>query len=152
MLPEVDWDIYQVASGLRSPIALSAAVLCATLQLGAPLVLFYVNFQRELEILREPEGASESNWSAIVQTRELILLGFLRIIFVLYNLLLEFRQLNDDGLNLTLFLVALPEFSTAGLFLGAVLNLTARTLISACIVLLMVRCRDSNHGCRIRTR
>ena len=52
---DIDWDIYQIASGLRSPVVLFAAAVCALIQIGAPLAVFHANWKVE----RQPSSQSD---------------------------------------------------------------------------------------------
>lgn len=132
---DVDWDIYQIASGLRSPAVLLAAGVCALIQIGAPLAVFYANYKHEIESLHD----IKSGEGKVTEPGDVMLLTFLRLIFVMYNLVLELRELDGDGgSRLTLFLVALPQFSTSGLCTGSLLNFMARLMVSVCIVLVML--------------
>ena len=140
MLPSVDWDIYQIAAGLPTPTVLLSAAVCAAIQICAPLALLYVNWQAEENLLDELlPGAGGGDQPEQAEARELLILAFLRTVFVLYNLILELRLLqDDDAMRLTLFLSALPEFSTCGLWIGVLLNLTARMAVAGCTVLVML--------------
>merc|ERR1711935_1024973 len=132
---EVDWDIYQIAVGLRSPAVLLAAGVCALIQIGAPLAVFYANYKHEIESLHD----IKSGEGKVTEPGDVMLLTFLRLIFVMYNLVLELRELDGDGgSRLTLFLAALPQFSTTGLCMGSLLNFMARLMVSVCIVLVML--------------
>ena len=132
---DVDWDIYQIAAGLRSPAVLLAAVTCAAIQILSPLAVFYANIKQEKQDLHDIQlGLGE-----ITDPTNVMVLTFLKFIFVMYNLVLELRELDgDDGTRLTLFLAALPQFSTTGLCMGAFCNSVARLMVSVCIVLVML--------------
>ena len=73
---EVDWDIYQIAAGLRSPAVLLAAVTCAAIQILAPLAVFYANIQEEISDLHDIRlGLGE-----ITDPTNVIVLTFLKFI------------------------------------------------------------------------
>ena len=132
---DVDWDIYQIAAGLSSPPVLFAAAVCAAIQIGAPIAVFYVNLKEYKEEMR----VITTDASQGLEPKDVVIVFFLRMVFVLYNLILELRELNgDDSKRLTLFLVALPQFSTCRLCLGAFCNFAARIMVSVSIVLVML--------------
>ena len=132
---DVDWDIYQIAAGLSSAEVIFAAAVCAAIQLGAPLAVFYVNWKAYAAELADPQYLDADH----AEPKEVGIAIFLRLMFVLYNLILELRELDgDDSSRLTLFLVALPQFSTCRLMLGAFCNFTARVMVALSIVLVML--------------
>ena len=88
---DVDWDIYQIAAGLSSPPVLFAAAVCAAIQIGAPIAVFYVN----LQLYKEEIHVITTDASQGLEPRDVVIVFFLRMVFVLYNLILELRALND---------------------------------------------------------
>ena len=125
--------VYQVLAGLHGGTrgkALVLALLCAAVQLIAPLLLLLQSSSNALQThAQEHEGEAHEGWEA----RSLPLL---RILFALYGAAYEYRMLRNNRIDakLTCFLAALPGYSAPALVFGTLMNLLARVLVAVCMV------------------
>lgn len=128
------WDVYKVAAGSRGWFHSSrfSALVCAVVQVLAPALLL---FNAAKGIAEDPSLEDEENN-----------LWLLRVLFLLYAFSFEYRDRSHRGgshFKLTVWLCAVPEFSTALLIAGFVVNAFATIMTTCCMGVLLLKSTTS---------